>query len=358
MNAILPARCSITRSPQPSRRPTLESGAIENASIFIDTFNDSEAHGFKVEAASAEVGPNGDTYRYCQRQAGGGTLPHLTALKSLVHDFSSKPLAEGEANELLDHFITSAATGYLDLIGGVLDEVTSEGFSHSVANASQGFDELTLFQLLGHPLRTKSPSSETYKQNLELCLEQQRQVEVIPQFSDPRMTRDQLLLRRIGKTLRNSPEVKAASERWSARVREFESGHNSVVVAAGNTGHHLNQLSRIGFVFDQQEDFNLLAVPEVTTVGASKHTPEGEMLASSSSFGPEVDLLAEGSFGGTFGTSFSAPKVANAMRAVHQRFPEKTSSEVELFVRGELCSVGQPIAMLDLETVQGFQHGE
>lgn len=125
-----------------------------------------------------------------------------------------------------------------------------------------------------------------------------------------------------------------------------------MVVAAGNSGQHLQQLSRLGFQLDDQADLNLLAVPEVTTVAASTFSPEGARLSPTSSFGPEVDLAAEGSAAGSFGTSYAAPKVANVMRAVHLRWPAKSSDEVEMFLRDTLCVPSGPIAILDLDKVK------
>ena len=118
-------------------------------------------------------------------------------------------------------------------------------------------------------------------------------------------------------------------------------------------------LSRLGFRLDGEEDRNLLAVPEVTTVGASQTTPEGAAaLSESSSYGPEVDILADGSHGPTFGSSYSAPKVANAMRAVHGRYPEMTSDQVESFVKENLVhsgnAQGRTPAILDLHSASAL----
>lgn len=357
MIRVRPARLQQALPRHAVSSPSEKPPAVEGASVFIDAFHDSQAHGTKVETAAREMGDLGPVVRYCQRQAGGGTLPYTANLKALTEQFRSGPLTEAEANRALDRFLTSAASDYLDFMTGILTEVNADHYTRSTANLSQGFDELTLFQLVGHPLRQLGESS-SYAQNLALCLQQERQEADLPQLPHPAMARDQLLLRRIGKTLRHSAEVQQAQERWRDAVRTFESGHNSVVVAAGNSGQHLQQLARLGFQLDENLDVNLLAVPEVTTVGASANTAQGESLSPTSSFGPEVDLLAEGSSGGNFGTSYAAPKVANVMRALHLRWPDMSSDEVEQVVREQLCAASGPIAILDRDQARDAVGGK
>ncbi len=357
-----------TLAQRPESPKVQDQSSTRGASIFIDSFQSQTAHGFKVEDAAASMGPIGASHHYCQRDAGGGSLPHLDSLQRLTPVFASGPLSKAEANAQLDQFLNSASSGYLNLVSDVLDEVKEVGFQNSVVNASLGLDELVLLQLLGHPVGPKSRLSaqqrEHYQSNLESCLETEAQASGATLDSslsrrERAILRDKLLLKRIGRTLRGSNRVKAATDRWRSTVQDFESNNNSVVVASGNSGQHTALLSRLGFELDGNEDRNLLAVAEVTTVGASQSTPEGATsLASSSSFGSEVDLLADGSHGASFGTSYSAPKVANTMRAVHQRHPEMTSDQVEAFVKDNLghtvSAQGHTLAILDLQSASNF----
>ena len=101
-------------------------------------------------------------------------------------------------------------------------------------------------------------------------------------------------------------------------------------------------MSQAGFDIDGSEDFNVFAVPEVTTVAASASTEEGGIiLPSPSSFGPEVDFIVSGFHGESFGSSFAAPKVANIMRAAHAFNPGATSDQIEEWARTEVSAVGE-----------------
>ena len=163
---------------------------------------------------------------------------------------------------------------------------------------------------------------------------------------------DKSLLRKIKSVLSESDVIQAARSKWQGQVRDFESDHNSVVIAAGNSGGAVKGLKHAGFDIDGSEDINIFATPEVTVVGALTQLPKGGLgLASRSSFGNEVGFLASGDYGKDGGTSFASPRVANAMRASHLANPKLTSEEAENWARAELSTsaevLGHTVAILD-----------
>jgi len=260
-------------------------------------------------------------------------MPHVEAARALQSDWGAKELSPEESSEALDRFIENASTGNLRHVSQQLQEIGEEGFQNSVVNISQGLDALALLQLATYPLgrRSKLPSPQqaTYEKNLYSALSFQ------PKSLHPgnvKIERDNVLLQRIKKRFQVDSDIQGAIQGWNETVRQFESDRNSVVVAAGNSGKHFQLLDRLGFQLDGSEDHNLLAVDEVTTVGAG----ESGVSSPLASFGPEVDLLASGEFEGKFGTSYASPKVANLMRTVHLSHPEYTSDEVEAALKVQL----------------------
>lgn len=135
------------------------------------------------------------------------------------------------------------------------------------------------------------------------------------------------LVKMADQTSRDDRLVAARLE-FAQTVREFEKGHNSVVVAAGNDGALPRQL-----LCPVPEDFTRsdLVTPETTVVGAL----ENGKLAAYTSDPATVTVLADGAAyipelqGMVHGTSFAAPRIAARLASIHGRFPELSSSEVE-----------------------------
>lgn len=324
------------------------SSLTKGATIIIDNFTSSASHGYKVEGAAQSLGFTGPIYRVMSLQEENGrlTLPHIKALKSLQVALSSRPVGQEEANKILEDFITQAAAGNLKQASSQLDAVTAQGFQNSVVNLSQGIDAIGLMDMakmaIGPNSKLSSEQRLQYRNNLvSAFFAADRLNEVDDELLDKR------LLAKISATLKESTPVQEAVSSWREAVKDFELASNSVVVAAGNSGNAYKALSQAGFELDGSEDFNLLSVPEVTTVGATAQNPKGDLvLASSSSFGPEVDIIASGEYQGSFGTSYAAPKVANTLRAIHILRPSLTSDEAEGFLKSSLA---QPTEVLGVE---------
>ncbi|MFN8613441.1 MAG: S8 family serine peptidase [Vulcanimicrobiota bacterium] len=326
--------------------------------ILIDSFEKSTSHGYLVEGAAQTMGPpGGETYhRVSQHQQVDGrpSMPHLTAISRLQAQLAAGPLDGPEAREHLEHFVVEAAAGNLQLATSLLKEVEGQNFQNSVVNLSQGLDSLTLLHLANYPMSPKSRlephQQQTYRTNL---------LRAAACDSDDPVELDRRLLMAISGLVQSSADIEKSRQDWRAQVRSFESAHNSVVVAAGNSGQAMQALARAGFELNGNEDLNLLSVEEVTTVGASTTDPGGTLsLASSSSFGPEVDIVADGNHAGTFGTSFASPRVANLMRLGHVLQPELSSAEVEDWLKANLAEVGQigdhSVAIVDSKRAANF----
>lgn len=329
------------------------------AMVIIDSFQSAGSHGHVVEEAARSLGPTGPVYRYHQHQVVNGrpTMPHVQAVKRLTPPMATSLLPAEQATSLLEGFIEDAAAGNLGLGTSILAAVTAEDFENSVVNYSQGLDPITLLQLLKHPLSKGSKltpqQKDAYYRNLSTA--------IAPDSPSPLAAKelDNGLLQKIKSTIKESPVIEEAIGEWRNQVLEFESGRNSVVIAAGNSGHAQKALAANGFDIDGTEDLNIFAVPEVTVVGATVETGDGGIaLASPSGFGPEVDFIAPGQHGEHFGTSFATPKVANAMRVAHLANSNFSSDEAEEWTRTELSDVGMvndhTVAILDTRRASSF----
>ena len=325
--------------------PTPTKGAL----IVVDSFQSSSSHGYLVEGAALSLGQPQNVLRVSQHQSvdGRATMPHVAAIGGLQQEVATVSLQADKASAGFSKFVSSAAAGNLRLATSLLAGIEAQGFQNSVVNLSQGLDALTLLQLAKYPMGPTSKLSpeqqQTYRDNLQSALS-------CPAGASEQQL-DNLMLQRIKRELRESPEIGQAVQDWRSGVSSFESAHNSVVVAAGNSGKALKGLTAAGFEIDGSEDASILSVPEVTTVGASVTSPAGVSLSGASSFGPEVDVVADGDFQGHFGTSFASPKVANVLRAVHVARPDLTSDQAEQFIKGALAEQvaigGQTVGLLD-----------
>lgn len=333
---------------QPPGAIKVASAEKVGASIFIDSFESSDSHGYFVEGAAQSLGSLGPTQRLHQHQKIDGrvAMPHSIALSTLQFELASQSLSGDVSKEHLETFVTDAAAGNLQWASGLLSQVS--GFQNSVVNLSQGLDAIVLLHMANLPLSAKSKLSseaqETYGANLRSALK------LDP--ASPQIVVDKALLSLIKTALASSPQVGQAVEGWRQQVRTFEADRNSVVLSAGNSGTAIKGLARAGFDIDGSEDLNVLAVPEVTTVGATTTGSQGGLsLSGTSSFGPEIDVLADGNHQERFGTSYASPKVANALRATHLLHPEFSSDQAEQWLKTQLAESGQiaghTVAILD-----------
>ncbi|MBX3170421.1 MAG: S8/S53 family peptidase [Candidatus Eremiobacteraeota bacterium] len=180
-----------------------------------------------------------------------------------------------------------------------------------------------------------------------------------PAISGPaRQQFQQNLINRTSQAVR-TPEMDQLRERLNSVVDGYESRNNSVVVAAGNNGDLAAAMRRDngGRELQFPEGFydNILATPNATTVGALGVTGANNQIgvAGYSSPTPTVDLNAWGNPArGVEGTSFAAPRVAAQMQELHNRFPDRSSAQIERMLRDQCYANGNEITGCRLDTVQ------
>ncbi|MBX3172569.1 MAG: S8/S53 family peptidase [Candidatus Eremiobacteraeota bacterium] len=127
-------------------------------------------------------------------------------------------------------------------------------------------------------------------------------------------------------------EFKQAKAQYDEAVVSFEKNHNSVVVAAENSG----DISRTGKSADFYD--NILSTPQTTTVGAV--SADGKQIESYSNPSKNVKLYARGQSPRATdpGTSYSAPRAAAAMTKAHALNQQMSSEEVERLVEDQLTT--------------------
>lgn len=127
-------------------------------------------------------------------------------------------------------------------------------------------------------------------------------------------------------------EFKQARAEYEQAVVSFEKNHNSVVVAAENSG----DISRAGKSADFYD--NILSTPQTTTVGAV--SADGKQIESYSNPSKNVTIYARGQSPKAIdpGTSFAAPRAAAALAKAHAMNQQMTSEEAEQLVMSQLTT--------------------
>lgn len=132
-------------------------------------------------------------------------------------------------------------------------------------------------------------------------------------------------------------------QRYDDNVARFESAHNSVVVAATNSGQLAELLQQHALGMPSSVPVgayrNDLSNERTTTVGAAHQ----EQVAAYSADDPGVAIYAQGQLelqGEHYsGTSLAAPRVAAAMAQLHKQRPELTSEAVEQALKQRLTAL-------------------
>lgn len=333
-----------SKIPQPTQTGKKTQGAL----IIIDSFHSSTEHGTLVEATALAMGPTGQIHRYnhLQEKDGKASSPIHSAFLKMAEPMTGSLLPPSEARNHFEQFLNDSVSGLLDHTTSVLQRVTQDGFQDSVANLSQGMSVIEYLVASKQPLGDKTLGEKeklNYINNLYSAVVPEGREQPGPaEF-------DNLLLQKIKSVLKESPRIQESKNRWREQVQDFESGNNSLVIAAGNAGEIMSALLKGSFDTDGSEDENVLATPDATMVAATATTEDGRtFLAGPSSYGPEVDFIASGFHGEHFGSSFAGPKVATAMLALHVSNPGSDSESIEK-ATGEV--LGQKVEIRDHQVV-------
>ena len=146
----------------------------------------------------------------------------------------------------------------------------------------------------------------------------------------------QTLAKEVDQALQGDTVVAGAKKTYDQAVVDFEKDHNSVVVAAENSGEiRMRKGEQIEGLYD-----NVLSSAATTTVGATN--AQGTAVESYSNPSKNVSIYARGQspIWSNPGTSFAAPRVAAAMAKAHQLNQKMESEEVERQVLDDWTTAG------------------
>jgi hypothetical protein len=246
-------------------------------------------------------------------------------------------LVENQTKVVRNATASGAKNSVLNLsVGGSKAGITSELYSH----ASLAWDEKATPEDRDYGSMMAGNFARAYDLNKDHLLSDD------PKVSGPERARlQQHLVKHVDHTVNSSTRMKSAQKAWATEVRRFESGHNSVVISAGNHGDASDQMIKDAGsarpMVPSDYEKNFLEIPEVTSVGAVS-VGEGRS-ARYSSRSDGVDIYASGSVdydgdkkADDTGTSFSAPRVGATMAELHRQNPKMNSAQVENLMRNSL----------------------
>ncbi|MBN9415094.1 MAG: S8/S53 family peptidase [Candidatus Eremiobacteraeota bacterium] len=312
------------------------------------------AHGHLVqESAKGEgfqgnVVPSEHTAKYRQQQW------------DIDKSLNEPNLPREEFLKRLELAVSVDGIGLVDAMTERLEGLKEAGMHHSAVNLSYGMSQAAVLQERYSDAATvwrgwsplpgfNQPLLDNYARAFDL--DSAKLSSQDPAIHGPERHKfQQALSDQIGSIMDNNETLKESKSLFAAAVRDLEANHNSVVVSASNAGQVLERLAKdagsskpitVGKNFHD----NVLATPETTVVGATEGSGASERVARYSSNYEEVDIYANGVAPlpsssdqpeNAQGTSFAAPKVAQAMAELHKLYPEKTSAEIEDMLKEQL----------------------
>ena len=344
--------------------------------VVLDNFKTGEkSHGHKVGLAAESVGVENDIIDV-QLDTGKLRLQRIreSTPDNMVMSDTSKSVEE--ISSAFDRLVATKFTTQLDILTEDLGALTEAGYSQSTANVSQGLDEAGVVTEF---YKSATLARRTDKENVkELGLRRAQNFAKLfdldhtkflsedPTVAGPELQKlQQAIIDRVHEVASTNDDVASSRQTWRDTVNQFEENHNSVVVAAGNSGSKGRAL--VGANGGHELSFpatfynNSLGIDEVTLVGAI--TPvhlEGrdqaiEIVATYNSPSQGIDIYANGNVsypgGSAQGTSFASPKVSAAMTEAHCENPELSSQEVEAHIADhrsrDLTPYGKGLTVLD-----------
>ena len=350
----------------PYRRLTLRpldqvQGTVPAGSLIIsDVFTHSQdSHGVSVAKAAHDLGFEGDVF---YQQASPQPLPVLEKGNLALQQLKVSVLDPEVVEEALDRFAVGPALHMLMTGTEEVERASQSGAKHSVLNLSSGVCKAQVTAMLYRQAASDwsgEQSKDTFtSQNMAnlFGLNHSALFHSSPLVSGlERQKLQQHLVTIVDRAWNNEARITEQKDNFRKAVETFESGNNSVVVAAGNEGLVKPQLEmESGGLLRVPEDFeaNVLGAPAVTSVGATIVIDGVEAPARYSSSWSGVDIYANGDrvLGREFedgqglrgaGTSIAAPRISAIMAKLHGDHPEMTSDEVERrvsrdFTQGEI----------------------
>ncbi|MBX3170505.1 MAG: S8/S53 family peptidase [Candidatus Eremiobacteraeota bacterium] len=281
--------------------------------------------------------------------------------KFMIKQSLNEPgLPPEEFKKRLELSVALESVSLMDSMSERLEGLKEAGLHGSAVNLSYGISQAGILDRFysdaslawagwGPTSEFKKPLLENYARAFDLDASKLSHQD--PKIAGPeRRKLQQAIADQVSGTMETHPAVQESHQNYAKAVIELEKDHNSVVVSAANYGRVVEYLDQDAGesapklrVSSQFHD-NVLATPETTVVGATDGSGDQEKVAGYSSNFQEVDIYANGvapkpSLPGqknAQGTSFAAPKVAQAMAQLHELYPEKSSAEIEDMLKEQL----------------------
>lgn len=348
-------------------------GEVAPGSLLVSdvfTSGGAESHGVSVAKAAWSMGFVGPVY---YQQAVSVPLPPLEAHARAAELLATPGLDTKAVGKALESYIAGPP---LHMLMSGVDEVNraaSSGARQSVLNLSSGMCKAQMVGLLYEEASRAWASRETAQARQgetvarNLCSVLDVDPEALLAGADgARASFQQALVDRVDSVWNSDTRIDDWRARFQRAVKDFEAPHNSVVIAAGNEGLVKPRLEmESGGELAVPSDFeeNVLAGPEVTSVGATIILDGAEAPARYSSSWPGVKFYASGDavLGQEFddakglgeaGSSLAAPRVAALMARLHAAWPGLESEQVEALAAQEFAS--GPASMVDTRRALGF----
>lgn len=306
----------------------------------VDTFNarSKAAHGDNVVRAARDQGFNGTIVE--QKKSAQVQLDPALSQPGIPADTYQKTLE----SDMLNVQLTTLRNAT-----GELRQLQQAGVHHSAVNFSSGM--------------SKASMVDQYYKKMELAWDRRGLENIEVEKRDAAVADAERMLdnfarghKTTGESLLNLPDdvrekriksvlaqhvdrawgrggeaSQTARQEYREAVVDLEKNHNSVVVAAENSGHVKSTGAK---------DFydNVLSNDQTTNVGAL--TNDGRQVEAYSNPGKDVDVYARGSSpkAANPGTSYAAPRVAAALARAHQLNAQMSSEEAERLVVDQLAT--------------------
>lgn len=358
------------------RLPEVPQNPPAGSLVVVDSFQDSwgnadhgnigtyaaKEHGFRGKVYAENIGPDNPQY------------PRSFLPRDLLNLGPQDPATTRQAIRDMARF---RSADLLTDVSGDLNKLREKGLHDSAVNVSYGVTPMrvadSIMQDVYNGTHFGSPN-----QNLSQNVFKAYEVDPAklgskdPKVSGPELKRLHDGLLQDTRAGFNHPEVKQAQQTYDQSVRDLQAQHNSVVVSAGNDQEvpkFWAQEAKGQATLTEASDFhNPLANSEVTTVGATRwfQGPAGlqEKVAGYSNQDPTVDVYASGGVATgqdmnrktVQGTSFSAPRVAGTLAALHGNHPGASASQMRNLLNNRLTHElpGATAPVLDFQAAEMY----
>ncbi|MFN8607705.1 MAG: S8 family serine peptidase [Vulcanimicrobiota bacterium] len=290
-----------------------------------------EGHGSLVSRTARSNGFQGQIQRQELPQRAGMAGPGIF----------EPGLPAAEARKRLEAQAGRWVTNNLNAYTDSLNHQSAAGVKNSVVNLSGGLNKADVFNNM---MKAVSSTPDAMDNAIRAAgVDRDKMMSPDPKISGPEHQKfQQTIMDSINRGLDGNAQVARARRDYDQAVKRFESNHNSVVVAVGNTGEQRGRIHPgVKVPDDFERSFNIN--DQVTAVGsslrglgrASYSANERNNIIYAEGLAP-TDNLPEGQTQIPNGTSFAAPRVSSLMAELHRRHPNLSSQQVENLMRQQM----------------------